>query len=90
MRSNELCICPDNGAARAKALVVNGVVVGLFKEEDVRTRIDNDMVKVEGDSGIWATPGCLRSVDMRNNPRTVKIPPLSGQQNKATHIPVNI
>ena len=57
LRPNELCICPDNGAARAKALVVNGAVVGPFEEEEEGTGITSDVVKVEG--GDPATPGPL-------------------------------
>jgi len=40
-----------------KTLVFNGVVVGPFKEEDERTGVASDVVKVEGKDP--ATPGPL-------------------------------
>ena len=57
MRPNELWTCPHDGAARAKALVVNGVVVGPFEEEEEGTGVTSDVVKVEGEDP--ATPGPL-------------------------------
>ena len=55
-------------------LVVNGVVVGPFEEDDVGSTIASDrrIVKVKGED--LDTPDCLRSVDTGNNPGTVKIP----------------
>jgi len=44
-----------------KPLVVNGVVVGLFEEEEERTGIASDVVKVKGED--LATPtlsACLK------------------------------
>ena len=46
MRSNELWTYLDNGTARTQALVVNRVVVGLFEEEEERTRVASDVVEV--------------------------------------------
>jgi len=40
-----------------KPLVVNGVVVGPFEEEEEGTGVDSDVVKVEGEDP--ATPGPL-------------------------------
>jgi hypothetical protein len=40
-----------------KPLVVNGVVVGPFEEEEEGTGIDSDVVKVEGEDRV--TPGPL-------------------------------
>ena len=82
MSPNELWTCPDDGADRAQAhkpLVVNGVVVGPFEEEEEGTGIASDVVKVEG-----AESGHPRSPDLRNDTRTA-ISPLLGQQNKASH-----
>jgi hypothetical protein len=40
-----------------KPLVVNGVVVGPFEEEEEGTGVDSDVVKVQGEDP--ATPGPL-------------------------------
>ena len=61
-----------------KPLVVNGVVVGPFEEEEERTGIASDVIKVEGTES-----GHPRSPDLRNDTGTA-ISPISGQQNKAT------
>jgi len=50
-----------------KPLVVNVVVVGPFEEEEERTGVASDVVKVEGEDP--ATPGPLK-----RNPGTVTIP----------------
>jgi len=55
-----------------KPLIVNGVGVGPFEEEQEGTGITSDVLKVEGRNP--GTTGCLRYVDTRNNPGTVKIP----------------
>ena len=63
MRPNELWTCPDDGPAQTteppghKPLVVHGVVVGPFEEEEEGTGIASDVVKVEGEDP--ATPGPL-------------------------------
>jgi len=57
MRLNELWTCPDDGAVRVQALVVNGVVVGPFEEEEEGTGVTSDVVKVEGEDPV--TPGPL-------------------------------
>ena len=58
MSPTELWTCPDEGAARAnKPLVVNGVVVGPFEEEEEGTGVTSDVVKVQGEDP--ATPGPL-------------------------------
>jgi len=57
MRPNELWTCPHDGAARHKPLVVNGVVVGPFEEEEEGTGVASDVVKVQGEDP--ATPGPL-------------------------------
>ena len=64
-----------------KPLVVNGVVVGPFEEEEEGTGIASDVVKVEG-----AESGHPRSPDLRNDNGTA-ISPILGEQNKATHTP---
>jgi len=48
---------PDDGAARHKPLVVDGVVVGPFEEEEEGTGIVSDVVKVQGED--QSTPGPL-------------------------------
>ena len=63
MRPNKLWTRPDNGAARTKAPVVNGIVVGPFEEEEEVTSTASDVVKVKG--GDPATPGCLGEDRMR-------------------------
>jgi len=62
-----------------KPLVVNGVVVGSFEEEEEGTGITSDVVKVKG-----AESRHPRSPDLRNDTGTA-ISPISGQQNKTTH-----
>jgi len=57
MSPNEPWTCPDDGAARVKTLVVNGVVVGPFEEEEEGTGVSSDVVKVEGEDP--GTPGTL-------------------------------
>ena len=52
-----------------KPLVVNGVVVGPFEEEEEGTGVASDVDKVEGEDP--ATPGPL---PLRNDPGTVTIP----------------
>ena len=49
--------------------------MGPFEEEEERTGIASDVVKVKGEDP--ATPGCLRSVDTRN-PRDRNDSPISG------------
>jgi len=44
-------------------LVVNGVVVGPFEEDEEGTGIASDVVKVEGKDP--PPPGCLRETDSR-------------------------
>ena len=56
-----------------KALVVNGVVVGPFEEEEDGTSIASNVVKVQG-----VESGHPRSPDLRNDTGTV-ISPISGQ-----------
>ena len=47
MRLNELWTCPQDGAARVKKpLVVNGVVVGPFEEEEEGTGVVSNIIKV--------------------------------------------
>ena len=70
---------PRRGSCRGTSLVVNGVVVGPFKEEEEGTGIASDAVKVKG-----AESGHPRSPDLRNDTGTA-ISPISGQQNKVTH-----
>ena len=53
-------------------MVINETVVGPFEEEEEGTGIASDVVNVKGEDP--GSPGCLRSVDTRNNPKTVKIP----------------
>ena len=53
-----------------KPLVVNGVVVGPFEDEEEGTGAASDVLKVEGEDP--GTPGSLRSVDKRKHPRTVR------------------
>ena len=52
-----------------KPLVVNRVVVSPFEEEEERTGVASDVVKVQGEDP--ATPGPL---PLRNDPGTVMIP----------------
>jgi len=59
MRPNKLWTCPHDGAAGQKALVVNGVVVRTFEEEEEGTGVASDIVKVKGED--LATPGLLPS-----------------------------
>jgi len=60
-----------------KPLVVNGVVVGPFEEEEEGTDIASDVVKIEGEDP--AIPGYyLRSVDT-GNPRHRHDSPISVQ-----------
>jgi len=54
--------------------------VGPFEEEEEGTSITSDLVKVKG-----AKSGHPRSPDLRNDTGTA-ISPISGQQNKATHL----
>jgi len=58
MRPNKLWTRPHNGAARTKAPVVNGIVVGPFEEEEEVTSIASDVVEVEDEDP--ATKVCLR------------------------------
>ena len=59
-----------------KPLVVNGVVVGPFEEEEEGTSITSDVVKEKGEDP--ATPShYLRSVDTRK-PRDRNGSPISG------------
>ena len=51
-----------------RRLVVNGVVVGPFEEEEEGTGVASDVVKVEGEDP--ATPGPQK----RNDTRTITIP----------------
>jgi len=55
MRPNEPAHSTDPPGQ--KLLVVNGVVVGLFEEEEEGTGVASDVVKVEGEHP--ATPGSL-------------------------------
>ena len=67
-----------------KTLVVNGVVVGPFEDEEEGTGIASDVIKVQG-----AESGHPRSPDLRNDTGT-GISPISVQQNKQhthTHTP---
>jgi len=74
MSPNELWTRPNH-----KSLVVNGVIVGPFEEEEEGTGIVSDVVKVEG-----AESDHPRSPDLRNDTGTA-ISPIWGQQNKGTH-----
>ena len=56
MRPNELWTCPDDGAARHKPLVVNGVVVGPLEEEEEGTGVNSDVVKVKGEDPATSGP----------------------------------
>jgi len=51
MRPNELWTRPDNGDTRAKApgRQQARVVVGPFEEEEERTSVASDVVKVQGE-----------------------------------------
>jgi len=61
-----------------KPLVVNGVVVNPFEEEEEGTGIASDVVKVESEDP--ATPGYyLRSVDTRKPQDRNDSPMISGQ-----------
>ena len=58
MRPNELWTCPHTTEPPGhKHLVVNGVVVGPFEEEEEGTGVASDVVKVQGEDP--ATPGPL-------------------------------
>jgi len=59
MRPNELWACKTKTTEppRQKPLVVNGVVVGPFEEEEEGTGVTSDVVTVEGEDP--ATPGPL-------------------------------
>ena len=57
MRPNEVWTYPDDGDPWYKSMVVNGVVVGPFEEEEEGTGVTSDVVKVEGEDP--ATPGPL-------------------------------
>ena len=72
-------ICYTKEPPGHKPLVVDGVVMGPFEEEEEGTCIASDVVKVEG-----AESGHPRSPDSRNDTGTA-ISPILGQQNKATH-----
>ena len=56
MRPNELWTCPHDGSARAKPLVVNGVVVGPFEEVEEGTGVASDVVKVGGEDPATSGP----------------------------------
>ena len=57
MRPNELWTCQTTESPGYKSLVVNGVVVGPFEEEEEGTGVASDVVKVQGEDP--ATPGPL-------------------------------
>jgi len=61
-------------------MVVNGVVVGPFEEEEGGTGVAGDVVEVEGEDP--AAPGPL---SLRNDPGTVMNPQYRFNKNKATH-----
>jgi len=60
MRPNELWTCQTTESPGQKPLVVNGVVVGPFEEEEEGTGVTSDVVKVKGEDP--ATPGPLSYV----------------------------
>jgi len=57
MRTNELWTRQKTEIPGHKPLVVNGVVVGLFEEEEEGTSVASDVVEVEDEDP--ATPGPL-------------------------------
>jgi len=61
MIPNKLWTCRDSGTVMVPSwytpMVVNGVVVGLFEEEEEGTDVTSDVVKVEGEDP--AAPGPL-------------------------------
>ena len=57
MRPNELWTAQTTEPPWHKPMVVNGVVVGPFEEEEEGTGVTSDVVKVKGEDP--ATPGPL-------------------------------
>jgi len=62
-----------------KPLVVNGVVVGPFEEEEEGTGVTSEVVKVKGEDPV--TPGPLQ----RNDPGTLTIPQYPVNKQSNTH-----
>jgi len=61
-------------------MVVNGVVVGPFEEEEEGTGIASDVVKVKGED-----PATPRPPALRHDPGTVTISQYRFNKNKVTH-----
>ena len=71
MRPNELWTCPRTEPPGHKPLVVNVIVVGPFEEEEERTSIASNVVKVEGED--LDTPCYLRGDRVRLGRRRSQI-----------------
>jgi len=82
LRSNNFGCAETTEPPWQKPLVVSGIVVGPFEEEEEGTGIASEVVNVEGED--LATPGCLRSVDTTKPPDRNDSPILVNQTKQQT------